>query len=360
MNRILKYKYLFIPGLLFFLFACRSYQPSGGFVVEGTLPKRKQLKKVVLVTEDRALRDTAEAEKRKFRFTGKVDYPVRAAVLIENQPVEFVLANDYIRLKWHDGKPEFLYKKLHVNEPVKDYFLKAESYIEKYKKLMATEVQSGDENVKSHFMRLEDSLARTFADSVYCAWKTRTDRTGLSIIVRDLTRLIGTKDQPGIIKNLYALLPDNEKNGFYGQKIKNYLERTSKISENKLVNFEFEDINGKKYQLQDFRGKMILLGFWATWCGPCMAEWPLLKKIAAHKDKIVVISISIDKDKERWRKKVKASGLPWIHVHYLQKEDLKQKFYISGVPDHILIDENGKIVKRKVSLKEVMEILENK
>ncbi len=360
MNKYIKYKYLFITGLLLFISACRSYQASSGLIVKGTLPVNKHVKKVVLITEDRALKDTAEVEKRKFRFTGKVDYPVRAVILIENQPVEFVLVNDYIRMKWHDGKPEFKYKTYDVNEPVKDYFNKTEQYIEKYKKLIATEVQSKDENIKSRVMRLEDSLARAFADSVYHAWKPRHNRTGLSIIVRDLIRLIGTKDQPDLMKKLYLLLPDNEKNGFYGQQIKTYLDRISKISENKLVNFEFEDINGKKYQLQDFRGKMVLLDFWATWCGPCMAEWPVLKKIAAHKDKIVVISISIDKDKERWKKKVKASGLPWIHVHYLQNEDLKQKFYISGVPDHILIDENGKIMKRKVSLKEVMEILENK
>lgn len=125
-------------------------------------------------------------------------------------------------------------------------------------------------------------------------------------------------------------------------------------------NFSTVDIDGNAISLADYKGKYVLLDFWASWCVPCRKGNPHLKELyAKYKDNgIEFIGISDDdRNNAAWKKAVEKDGLPWKHVlrgldmeKRMKNEpydtDISEKFGIHTLPTKILIDPNGKIIGR--------------
>lgn len=115
------------------------------------------------------------------------------------------------------------------------------------------------------------------------------------------------------------------------------------------VNFTFTDQNGKMVSQSDFKGKIVVLDIWATWCAPCKAEIPFLKKMDEEfkgKD-VVFVSISTDeqKDKEKWLKMVNDMKLTGVQLYAGGFANKVTEFYkINTIPRFIVIDRNGKLV----------------
>lgn len=112
--------------------------------------------------------------------------------------------------------------------------------------------------------------------------------------------------------------------------------------------FTLHDLSQKKVRLADFRGKVVILNFFATWCPPCRAEIPELIKIyKGHQDKgLVVLGVSLDTD-----------GLPQILTKFIRDMkipypvlvgslDLMDRYQINGVPTTMIISKEGKVLKR--------------
>lgn len=114
--------------------------------------------------------------------------------------------------------------------------------------------------------------------------------------------------------------------------------------------FAFENYKGGITKLEDFRGKYVYIDVWATWCAPCRAEIPFLKKIEEkyHDKNIEFVSISIDqvKDKEKWKAMVSNKQLGGVQL--FADKDWNSQFVkdygINGIPRFILIDPNGNVV----------------
>ncbi|RDC55186.1 DUF4369 domain-containing protein [Pedobacter chinensis] len=113
-------------------------------------------------------------------------------------------------------------------------------------------------------------------------------------------------------------------------------------------NFTQNDVNGKPVSLSDFKGKYVLIEFWASWCSPCRAESPnLLKQYAAYKDKgFEILGVSVDGDKAKWVDAIKKDGLTWTQISDLKGWDneARKVYGISGVPANFLISPEGKII----------------
>lgn len=127
--------------------------------------------------------------------------------------------------------------------------------------------------------------------------------------------------------------------------------KTKKLNGSLSPSFEYDNYKGGKTKLEDFRGKYVYIDVWATWCGPCRAEIPFLKKLEEkyHEKNIVFVSLSIDqqKDVEKWKKFIKDKELGGVQV--FADNDWNSQFVkdynITGIPRFILIDPNGNIVK---------------
>ncbi len=112
--------------------------------------------------------------------------------------------------------------------------------------------------------------------------------------------------------------------------------------------FEFRDRDGKIYRLADFKGKMLLIDFWASWCAPCKVQMPHLKDLEKHyegKD-IVVVKVSLDNTKEAWLKGVESEDLKGIllHAEGAFRNPFPVAYGITSIPRFMLIDADGNIV----------------
>ena len=132
------------------------------------------------------------------------------------------------------------------------------------------------------------------------------------------------------------------------------------------VNFEGNTVDGKKVALSDFKGKVVLVDVWATWCGPCKKEIPALQKLEEEmKDQnVVFISYSVDelKDAEKWKKMVETEKLGGVQLmgDAAFKSTICVDYKINAIPRFLLFDKAGKIVSidaQRPSNPELKEII---
>jgi peroxiredoxin len=113
-------------------------------------------------------------------------------------------------------------------------------------------------------------------------------------------------------------------------------------------NFTQNDTNGKPVALSDFKGKYVLVEFWASWCSPCRAESPnLLKQYEKFKGKgFEILGVSVDSDKAKWMEAIKKDALTWPQISDLKGWDneARKVYGITGVPANFLISPEGKII----------------
>ncbi len=126
------------------------------------------------------------------------------------------------------------------------------------------------------------------------------------------------------------------------------------------------DKNGKDKKLSDLKGQIVLIDFWASWCGPCRKENPNVVKVynAYHAKGFNIFSVSLDTDKDKWLAAVKDDGLIWDnHVCALESAENKaaMDYRITGIPMSFLVDRNGIIVAENLRgqalEKKVMELV---
>ena len=110
-------------------------------------------------------------------------------------------------------------------------------------------------------------------------------------------------------------------------------------------------IDDQEIKLSDLRGKVVLVDFWATWCGPCVAEMPNIRRVHekyAEDGDFVVIGISLDKEGKVVQKFVKKKKIPWqqIVAGPAAENPFAQKYHVEGIPATFLIDGQGKVVAK--------------
>jgi peroxiredoxin len=109
--------------------------------------------------------------------------------------------------------------------------------------------------------------------------------------------------------------------------------------------FALITIDGNKINLKGFKGKYLLLDFWATWCPPCLAEIPFIKEIRKKytSDKLEILGISADRDSKKLYSFVKKQQMNWLHF-YDGNREIGQLYGVDAIPRLILVNKEGKMI----------------
>ncbi|WP_194768168.1 peroxiredoxin family protein [Tamlana sp. I1] len=169
-------------------------------------------------------------------------------------------------------------------------------------------------------------------------------------VVKVIQNLSWKKDKDFMLEK-YTELADKYPNVPYIQNAKadliGKIESVAKTAIGTVApDFTFPDMDGNSVSLSDFRGKYVLIDFWASWCGPCRKESPnVQKQYALYKDKgFEVVSVSIDKKEVDWIKAVKEDDLKGTLLLAKDSKKIMKDYVFSGIPYMVLLDTEGKVM----------------
>ncbi len=147
-----------------------------------------------------------------------------------------------------------------------------------------------------------------------------------------------------------------------GKAFKASLDKAAKVGEgNYAPDFVQNDVDGKPVSLSSFKGKYVLLDFWASWCAPCRAETPnVVKAYNQYKDKnFTVLSVSIDMpaEKKAWTEAIAKDRMTWTNVLSPYNNEAAKLYNILAIPSNFLIDPTGKIIGHNLTGKKLTDAL---
>jgi thiol-disulfide isomerase/thioredoxin len=188
-------------------------------------------------------------------------------------------------------------------------------------------------------------------DTVYAPFARNHPESPLALYILQLY----AQDDPDapVLRTIFDGLSPAVRGSKAGKGFDEKLTMTAKTSVGAIaMDFTQNDTLDKPVSLSSFRGKYVLLDFWASWCGPCRLENPTVVGAYAkyHSKGFAILSVSLDKagDKEKGLKAIHADKLVWTHVSDLQfwNNAVAVKYGVQSIPQNFLIDPQGKIIAK--------------
>lgn len=129
---------------------------------------------------------------------------------------------------------------------------------------------------------------------------------------------------------------------------------------NDFVSFELPNQNSELIRINDYKGRYVLVDFWASWCGPCRQKYPKLLEFYSKtdKEKFDVIGVSIDDDTDAWKNAIKQDSLIWENV-IDQDMKISDELGVLAVPYSYLLNRNGQILGINLSIDEIKKMIDN-
>ena len=315
--------------------------------------------------------DSAVANKGIFIFQGEVKDPASGQLLLDHAGIGLgatvaIAKSDVIDIYVESGnttitgkdslKTAKMVTPTGVNEKRKAYEALSKTYNEELTLLNEEYLAVPEENRKdSVFLAGLNAKVAVAIKKRNVILEDYVRKDPAAPFALDALKAMGTSDEDLVkIKPLFSLLPESVRTGYYGVDFAKKIAAAENLSiGKKAYDFTSKDTADVAVKLSDFKGKYVLLDFWASWCGPCRKENPnLVKTFAAFRDKnFTIVSVSLDRESKRkeWLAAIKADGIGgWTHLLDLNGFEgvVAQLYGIDAIPSNFLLDPDGTILAK--------------
>jgi peroxiredoxin len=345
MNKIFIFLFI-VPIFGFSQTKSTTNTADNGFVISGNVTGFADGTSVSFLNEQTNLPEKQTSiEKGKFVVKGQMTEPGFKGLIFGDQPpvIPIFLDNSTVKIS---GDKNAIDQLLITGSPTHTLFTEYNRMLKPYEKIFLPGAEY-DPDAVSKVEKISEEFVKKHPASYVAP---------LAVIRMYQAGQDGTKAE-----QLYKLMPPMVQSSGLGQYLNQQIQE-SKINPigSVIKDFSQNDTAGNLVNVSSFRGKYVLLDFWASWCKPCRMENPnVVAAFQKFRDKnFTILGVSLDQAKPAWLDAIKMDGLSWNHVSDLKgwNNEVAALFQIRSIPQNLLIDPQGKIIAKNLR----GAVLENK
>ncbi|MFR7810931.1 MAG: DUF4369 domain-containing protein [Butyricimonas faecihominis] len=331
------------------LAACNA---QSGYKVTGTIEGMPDGKAFIANFDGTNLDTLAKADVKNgsFEFTGNVSEPTGAYIMVIGQrgAIPFMLENANITV---NAGQAGLTVTGSEGQKIYDQFMAINTTTQQEAMKLQQEYQAANGD-QAKMQAVQEAYAKLMTDAQ--AKETELIKANQDSYVSSFV-IVSSMGQMEYeqLKERYNLLGEKAKASAQGKAIAAQIAKLESTAIGQIApNFTITTPEGESISLYDIKGKVKLIDFWASWCGPCRGENPHVVEIYKeyHPKGLEIFGVSLDNNKEAWVKAIADDGLVWKHGSDLKgwQSAPAQLYSVSGIPHTVLLDENNKIIAKNL------------
>lgn len=317
-------------------------------------------------TDEATFTDTAIAKGGAFSFTGKASEPQAYTLLWmkdgKKRRKEFFIENTAISISGNvDSIDKISVSGSGTQKKYEEFLVMVKPLDDKMDSLSQVAGKL-DENDKAGMAALDTAYDLVDAQKKVLAGKFITDNPTSLVTAFIALRIYGVEPVAGKLDTIYKSLDDHAQKGFYGKQLSGLITALKQTEIGAVAPvFSLNDTNGRAISLEQYRGKVVLVDFWASWCVPCRHENPNVVKAYRqyHPKGLEILGVSLDEKRDKWIAAIAKDTLTWQHVSDLKYWNcaVAKQYAIRSIPNNYLIGKDGRIIAKSLHGEELQKKL---